>query len=91
MSRKELEAQVEYLKELEGLMDEIKAEAETIKDQIKAEMLDRQVNELQAGRYIVRWTDVVSNKFDSAAFKKLYGELYKAFTKPVSSKRFSVC
>ena len=90
MSRNEIEAKVEYLQELEALMEEVKAEAESIKDQIKAEMLDRQVSELQAGRYIIRWTDVLSNKFDSTSFKKVYADLYKAFTKQVYSKRFSV-
>jgi len=90
MSRNEIEAKVEYLQELEALMEEVKAEAETIKDQIKAEMLDREVSELQAGRYIIRWTDVLSNKFDSTSFKKVYADLYKAFTKQVYSKRFSI-
>lgn len=90
MSRNEIEAKVEYLQELESFMNELKEEAEGIKDQIKAEMLDRQVSELQAGRYIIRWTDVLSNKFDSTSFKKVYGDLYKAFTKQVSSKRFSI-
>ncbi len=90
MSRNEIEAKVEYLQELEALMEEVKVEAENIKDQIKAEMLDRQVSELQAGRYIIRWTDVLSNKFDSTSFKKVYGDLYKAFTKQVYSKRFSI-
>ena len=33
----------------------------------------------QAGKFIIRWTPVLSNRFDSTAFKKLYGELYKSF------------
>ena len=90
MSRNEIEARIEALQELEALIEEAKAEAEGIKDQIKAEMLDREVSELQAGRFIVRWTDVISNKFDTTAFKKTYNDLYKAFTKQVSSKRFSI-
>ena len=39
---------------------------------------------------ILRYTSVVSNRFDSATFKRLYADLYKDFTKPVSSRRFSV-
>ena len=90
MSRNEIEAKVEYLQELEALIDEAKAEAEAVKDQIKAEMLDREVSELQAGRFIIRWTDVLSTKFNTAEFKKHYAELYKTFTKQVYSKRFSI-
>ena len=81
---------IEYLRELEEYMDEIKTEADTIRDAIKAEMLDRDIEELEAGQYIVRWTSVLSNRFDTSAFKKLYGDLYKAFTKQTTSRRFSI-
>lgn len=90
MSRNEIEAKIEALQELESFMEELKSEAESIKDQIKQEMLDREVSELHAGKYIVRWTDVLNNRFDTTAFKKTYNDLYKAFTKQVSSKRFSI-
>ena len=61
-----------------------------VTDERKAEMLERDTEELEAGKYIVRWTSVLSNRFDSTAFKKQHSELYKSFTKQVASKRFSV-
>ena len=90
MSRNELIAKIEALNEWERLIAEAQAEAEAIKDAIKAEMLRRDTEELEAGAYIVRWTSVTSNRFDSTAFKKKYNELYQAFTKQVSSRRFSI-
>ena len=90
MSKKELISKIEYLQELEGFMEEIKAEADGIRDDIKALMLEEGTEELEAGAYIVRWTSVLSNRFDSTAFKKIYGDLYKSFTKQVSSKRFTI-
>ena len=90
MSKKELISKIEYLQELEGFMDEIKAEADGIRDDIKALMLEEGTEELEAGAYIVRWTSVLTNRFDSTAFKKIYGDLYKAFTKQVASKRFTI-
>lgn len=81
---------IEYLRELEEYMDEIKTEADTIRDAIKEEMLDRDIEELEAGQYIVRWTSVLSNRFDTTSFKKIYGDLYKAFTKQTTSRRFSI-
>ena len=71
-------------------MEDAKAEADAIRDSIKQEMLDRDVEELTAGAYIIRWTSVLSNRFDTAGFKKVYGDLYKAFTKQTSSRRFSI-
>ena len=53
-------------------------------------MEKRDLEELEAGAYIVRWTSVLSNRFDSSAFKKSYADLYKSFTKQVASRRFSI-
>ena len=90
MSTNEMEDRIQKLLEWEALAEEAKAEADAIRDEIKSEMMDRKTEELMAGRYIVRWTSVLSNRFDSASFKREYGDLYKRFTKQVSSKRFSV-
>ena len=90
MSKNEIVAKIEALNEWEAIIADAQAEAEAIRDEIKAEMLDRDTEELVAGAYIVRWTSVLSNRFDTTGFKKVYGDLYKAFTKQVSSKRFSI-
>ena len=90
MSTHELTAQIESLRALEELIEEAKAEAETLRDAIKQEMLDQNVEELTAGQYIVRWTSVLSQRFDSTAFKKVMPEVYKAYTKQVSSRRFTI-
>ena len=90
MSTIEITAKIEALKELEALIEEAKAEAETLRDEIKTEMLNRNTEELEAGQYIVRWTSVLSQRFDTTGFKKAYGELYKDFIKQTASRRFSI-
>ena len=90
MSKNEMVAKIVALNEWEAIIADAQAEAEALRDEIKAEMLDRDTEELVAGQYIVRWTSVLSNRFDTTGFKKVYGDLYKAFTKQVSSKRFSI-
>lgn len=90
MTKAELITKIEELNEWEKLMEEAKAEAEAIKDSLKAEMIERDTEELVAGSYIIRWTSVLSNRFDTTNFKKMYGELYKAFTKQSASRRFSI-
>ena len=90
MSTIEIQAQIEALRSLEELIEEAKAEAETLRDTIKQEMLNRDTEELSAGQYIVRWTSVLSQRFDTTAFKKVMPEVYKAYTKQVSSKRFTI-
>ena len=90
MSTIEITSKIEALKELEALIEEAKAEAETLRDEIKTEMLSRNTEEMEAGQYIVRWTSVLSQRFDTTGFKKAYGELYKDFTKQIASRRFSI-
>ena len=90
MSKIELLAKIELLNKYEAMMEELKAEADTIRNSIKAEMEAREVEELIAGQYIVRYTSVLSNRFDSTAFKKVMPDIYKSFTKQVSSRRFSI-
>ena len=90
MSTTEITTKIEALKDLESLIEEAKAEAEALRDEIKAEMLNRDTEELEAGQYIVRWTSVLSQRFDTTAFKKVMSEVYKAYTKQVSSRRFSI-
>ena len=91
MSTVDIVAKIEELEELEKLIEEAKAEVEALRDEIKEEMMKQGTEELEAGKYIVRWTSVLSNRFDSTGFKKVMPEVYKAYTKQVSSKRFSVC
>lgn len=90
MSIAELEMKIQKLKEWEALEEEAKAEIESLKDEIKAEMQSRDTEELECGRFIARWTTVVSNRFDTTAFKKAYAEMYKSFTKSTTSKRFTI-
>jgi predicted phage-related endonuclease len=90
MSTIEITSKIEALKDLESLIEEAKAEAEALRDEIKTEMLNRDTEELEAGQYIVRWTSVLTQRFDTTAFKKVMPDVYKAYTKQVSSRRFSI-
>ena len=91
MSTAEITTKVEELRELESLIEEAKAEAEALRDDIKAEMLRLDTEEMAAGQYIVRFTPVLSSRFDTKRFKETFGEeVYKSFTKRVTSRRFSI-
>ncbi len=90
MSKIELLAKIELLNKYEAMMEEMKTQADTIRNEIKAEMEARELEEMIAGQYIIRYTSVLSNRFDSTTFKRVMPEIYKAYTKQVSSRRFSI-
>lgn len=90
MSTIELTTKIEALKEWENIIAEAQAEVEAIRDLIKAEMMERNTEEMEVGAYIVRWTSILSNRFDTTSFKKAHNDLYKEFTKQTASRRFTI-
>ena len=90
MSTIELSTIIEKLKEWEAIQAEAAAEVESLKDQVKAEMNARGVEELKAGQYIARFTTVLSSRFDTTVFKREHAEMYRQYTKQTTSRRFSI-
>ena len=90
MSTNEIAHKIEVLQEWEKIAEEAKAEAEALRDEIKQELLRNDVEEMHAGQYIIRWTSVLSQRFDTTAFKKVMPDVYTAYTKQVSSRRFTI-
>ena len=90
MSTNQIMSKIENLLYWEKIMEEAKEKAEALRDEIKQEMVSRNTEELTVGQYIVRWTSVLSQRFDATAFKKVMPEIYKAYTKQVSSRRFTI-
>lgn len=90
MSSIEIVSKIEALKEWETILEEAKAEVESIKDSIKKEMDSRGVEELEAGQFIARFTTVVSNRLDTTALKRENAALYQRYLKQSTSRRFSI-
>lgn len=88
MSSHELTKKIKTLRDLQALIEEAEAEAETIKDEIKAHMGDTE--ELRAGEYKVTWKPVIAVKLDSKALKQAMPDVYSAFTRESSTRRFCV-
>lgn len=88
MSTTELESKVRELRQLQSLIEEAQAEAEAIKDQIKAHM--GEAEELRAGEYRITWKPVTSSRLDSKALKAAAPELVERFTKTTTARRFCV-
>ena len=67
MSTNDIAAKCRELRELQALIDEAQAEADAIKDALKAAMGDAE--ELRAGEYKVTWKTVKAVKLDVSALK----------------------
>ena len=90
MTKNEMLSMIETMNNYDELAAKAMEKADTIRNALKEEMVRLETEELTVGTYILRYTNIVSNRFDSTTFKRLYADLYKDFTKPVSSRRFTV-
>ena len=88
MNTREIESKVRELRQLQALIDEAQAEAEAIKDAIKAAMGDSEA--LQAGEYKITWKPVTTARIDTGALKKALPDVAAAFTREVTTRRFCV-
>lgn len=88
MNTTEITSKIKELRELQAFIEEAQAEAETIKDTIKAQMGD--CEELRAGEYKITWKPVESSRIDTAALKKAMPQIAEAFTKTTTTRRFCI-
>ena len=86
MSIQEIESKLRELHQLQALIDEAQAEAETIRDAIKAHMGDSE--ELRAGEYKVTWKPIVTSRIDSKALKAALPDVAAQFMRQTTTRRF---
>ena len=88
MSINEIEVKVRELRQLQVLIEEAQAEADAIRDSIKAHMGDQE--EIRAGEYRITWKPVTSTRIDTTALKKAMPDIAQAFTRETTTRRFCV-
>ena len=88
MSINEMEVKARELRQLQALIEEAQAEAEAIKDAIKAAMGDSE--SVQAGEYRITWKAVTSSRIDTSALRKALPDVAERFTKETVTRRFVI-
>lgn len=90
MSIKEIERKIKKYKELQRKADEITAEMESIKDELKIIFEDEHTDTITAGIYKVTYKTVTSNRIDTGALKKGSPKVAKKYTKSTTVKRMTI-
>ena len=91
MSNIEIIAAVESLAALESIIAEYESEAKVLREAIKNEMSIRGIETMNAGSHVVRFTSVLTSRFETKRFKETFGEsVYRAYLREVASRRFSI-
>lgn len=76
-------------KEYQKMEEELKAQMEILKAEAIQILGEEGMDEFTCDEGKVTYRAVISNRFDSTAFKKLNAEVYKAFCKTTTSMRFT--
>ena len=90
MSSAELDSKVTTLRELQSEIDRLTAEAEAIKDSIKAEMVNRGEETLTGNGWKASWKVIESSRLDSKALKAQAPEVYAKFIISTRTSRFTI-
>ena len=83
----------EVMKELATyteMQEELKMQIEALQGEVKAYMTETGTDEvIGANGEKATWRGVISNRFDSTAFKKDFLDIYKEYCKRTEYKRFT--
>lgn len=88
MNQKEMLDKITELRDLQALIEEAQAEADAIKDVLKANMGD--AGELRIGAYKLTYKAVTASRLDVAALRKALPDVAERFTRTATSRRFTV-
>ncbi len=90
MGERALQNRIMKLREIEAQQKALEEQAEQIRREIKADMEEKQVDEMQAGSFIIRWKTILSSKLDGKALKAALPEIYGQYCKASASRRFTI-
>lgn len=90
MSNNELTKKLHQIKELQRMSEELTAELEALKDEVKQTMTEQNTDTLVIDCYKVTWKPVTTNRIDTTALKRELPEIAERFTKQTESRRFTI-
>ena len=90
MSTQELEKKVRQIKELQRMSEELNAELEALKDEVKQTMTEQNTDEMTVDCFKVCWKTVTSSRIDTTALKKELPDVAEQYTQTTESRRFTI-
>lgn len=90
MSTTELAKKIHQIKELQRMEEELTAELEALKDEVKQTMPEQNTDTLVVDCFKVTWKPVTTNRIDTTSLKRELPEVAERYTKVSESKRFTI-
>lgn len=90
MTERMIENRVKKLSALEKQIEQLQKQADAIEGELKADLEEKGLDELQTKNFLIRWKEIISNRLDGKALKAALPEIYSQYCRPISSRRFMV-
>lgn len=90
MTERRIERRIQKLKDLETQIAELAKEADAIKEEIKKDMEQKGLDEIETRNFVIRWKEIVTQRLDGKALKAALPEIYNLYCKPSASRRFTI-
>lgn len=90
MTDRQINNRISKLQSIEAQIAELTAQADAIRDEIKADLTEKGADEHNTGSFIVRWKEIVSKRLDSKALKAALPDVFSAYSKESASRRFTI-
>ena len=90
MTERMIENRIRKLQELEAQQKELEAAADAIRAELKADLEEKGLDELQTKNFILRWKEIVSSRLDGKGLKAAFPDIYSQFCKVSCSRRFTI-
>ncbi len=89
MTNRMINNRINKLFDLEAKKRELETQIDALKTELQQDMLSKDVDSVDTGKFIVRWTEVMSNKLDTKKFKADHADMFDLYSVPVNYRRFS--
>ena len=85
---KDIAAKAHEFRTLQAMIADLEAKAAAVKESIIADMDGAEM--VEADIFTIRYQTIISNRLDTTTFKKDHNDLYSAYLKESTAKRFTV-
>ena len=90
MTKLEMENKAKRIKTLENMKNNLDAEIDQLKDELKAELERQGRDEVMAGPWRVLWKMIQEQRFNTTRFRNENPDIYDAYRDPRSYMKFQI-
>ena len=90
MTNRQLDNRVKKPQAIEAQQKDLEAQAEAIRAEIKADLEAKGEDEHDTGSFVIRWKEIISRRLDGKALKSALPDVFAAYSRESTSRRFTI-